>query len=488
MTLISVVHRDRSLTYEGAPSYVHRADPFRAVDRTLTHSLAAGWQWHGDAIDIFGDRLGVIPIFYHATSDRLTLSNSLAELARFCRTTRWDCVALAVFLRLGYFIADDTPLAGIKVLPAGLKLRLTAHTPLTPPARRLPAAATAPPPDEETASRQYAELFSNAVAERLTDVPFALPLSGGRDSRHILFELASQGRRPAFALTESGGDRGKNELAIAADLCQRLDIRHVEVRRPRDFPIDDEIEKDGCLQHLALEHAWYLGVVRRLRREGAAHIFDGIGGDVLSNGLFYDDRLHAALGRADSREAANIVLGDDRGLPYLEPTLQTALAWEVARDRLAQEIARHLDTPNPTASFHFWNRTCRSIGLQALVLGSALDPSVPYVAPELLAFLSSLPGEVYGRPGFHDRVIRERFPEYAALPFSNSLPRIPVVRDFGERVQHCHFALKAARHTHVSLGFVALRLPRLLATSSDQDDWWLRPLTYLHGLDFAQKS
>ena len=66
---------------------------------------------------------------------------------------------------------------------------ISAHPRSTPALSRLTRAE---------AIEHYASLFRTAVLKREPGGDFALPLSDGRDSRHIFLELCRAGRNPAL--------------------------------------------------------------------------------------------------------------------------------------------------------------------------------------------------------------------------------------------------------------------------------------------------
>src|SRR5699024_8278358 len=93
-----------------------------------------------------------------------------------------------------------------------------------------------PAPHAASVSRDDAidaciELFASAIAKRPpTDDAFAVPISGGRDSRHILLELHRTGHRPAtcISLSDQPPDLSRDAV-VAAALCKALNFNHVIV-------------------------------------------------------------------------------------------------------------------------------------------------------------------------------------------------------------------------------------------------------------------
>src|SRR5262249_7604459 len=82
----------------------------------------ARWNWDGSRLTLRNDRYGFFPVFYVATGDGIPVSSSLVELIRRRDARRLDLDALNVFHRIGFFIGEDTPLAGVRALPPSAAL------------------------------------------------------------------------------------------------------------------------------------------------------------------------------------------------------------------------------------------------------------------------------------------------------------------------------------------------------------------------------
>lgn len=444
-------------------------------------SLCAGWHWvEGEGLDLWADRLGMVPIFLWQSGPRLVIADDLAALARALGGLPLADAALAVFLRAGFFLGDDTPLQGVRVLPPGLRRRWSGTALDLPegvhchPARTIPRAE---------AGEAYARLFAAAVQRRIPAAGrFALPLSGGRDSRHILLQLAAEGALPAQALTVETPLYGQAEVATAARLAGAFGVPHQVVRIAHERTVADELEKNRLTHCLSDEHGWYLRVLARLD-PGCALIFDGIGGDVLSNGLFFDEALLRLMREGRHEEAARHLL-PDVPLPYLTRAWRARFSHGLACQRLARELARHAAMPNPVQSFYFWNRTRREIALSPFCLaGRRGEVATPFLDPELVDFLLSLPAETFGAPGFHDEVIAASFPAAAAIPYA-AKTRTPTGR--GEEARIARSLLRFfARHPATPGVRAAHVWPRLLGAlrrGGEAELWWARPVLYLHGL------
>lgn len=378
----------------------------------------AGWEWEGERLRAFNDRYGFQSLYYAADANSVAVSPSPLALLALGVSSAPDARALSVFLRLGFFIGDDTPFAAIRAVPPGAalewslgRLRVMGHTP-RPPIRRC---------TRDQAVDGFVELFRQAVARRLPRAPYVLPLSGGRDSRHLLLELCRQGAPPALCVTgrkfppDTGGDvRVARLLAASVGIAQRV------VPRPRSR-LAAEAEAALRLGMTTLEGAWYLPVAQLLR-ERTRETYDGIAGDVLSQSrslepgamVLYRDGCFAEL--ADQLLAARTdawlreILGPD-GMREYDRKEATA--------HLAAELERHADAACPLAAFHFWNRTRRSVAPATFTLaGPGVTVHAPYLDHELFDFLASLPDELVADRRLHTDAIQRTYPEQRHVPYA----------------------------------------------------------------------
>jgi asparagine synthase (glutamine-hydrolysing) len=377
----------------------------------------AGWRWDGRALDVEHDRYGLYPLFYYSRGAEFAVAPSIVRLLREGAAPDLDPEALAVFLQLGFFIDDQTPFKHIKAVPPSArfawdgKLYLRPHRDLG---------------DRQEVSRDealqiYAELFRDAVRRRMPNGPVILPLSGGRDSRHILLELCEAGVRPESCVTAIRHGRGNNDDEVAGTLALTFGLDHVVLERaPRLLA---ELEKNLATSFCADEHAWLMPLADFLNGRGVT-IYDGIAGDVLSASLFQKPawlELYRA-GRFD--ELAQTLVGKRRdGIVALPDADARSLADE-ALERIAAELQRYEDATNPCTMFFFWNRTRREIALAPFGILTGVETCFcPYLDHELFDFLASLPPELTIDRTFHTDTIALAHPAAQSIPYAMPRPR-----------------------------------------------------------------
>lgn len=212
-----------------------------------------------------------------------------------------DQDALAVFHRIGFFLEQDTPFAWIRTLPPGARLCWedgALHVDGAQPA--LPTAELT----RDQAVEAFIEIPRASIRRFLGQWghPIALPLSGGRDSRHVLLEMLHQGRPPDTCLTFHHGGRALNhEMQAARALTARAGIHHTLLGKPRSR-LRDAARVLLMTQLCADEHAQMMPMHDFLSGQKMASI-DGIGGDILTTP---DDMAAEFMQRAE--------LGDYSGI------------------------------------------------------------------------------------------------------------------------------------------------------------------------------
>ncbi|SCX95559.1 asparagine synthase-related protein [Desulfoluna spongiiphila] len=381
------------------------------------------WNTNNDILTIFNDRFGMYPIYYTRTSSGVNFSSSIANLLADEDHYQIDSAAVAVFLRMGIFIGDTTPFSEIKALPPGAKLQFDRNG-LSIENREISCGKNVTPSIKD-AQNIYGELFKSSVLKFREAFPkkIGIPLSGGRDSRHIIFELMASGLKPYSCITMKHQPPKPNEDAkIAKEVCQYFNFKHVILEQDLSI-LRMEKEKNILTNFCSLDHSWILPLSRYLLEEGYDAIFDGIGGDVLSAGLFLTEHRLNLYNRNKFEELANEILGFEGHLPHmLTNSAYSRFNRDIAVNLLVQELKRYVNTPNPIGQFFFWNRTRRVVALSSWgILGQKTHVFAPYLDHELYNFLTSLPAEYFLDHTFHQNTIAKQYPAYAHLPYETKM-------------------------------------------------------------------
>lgn len=383
------------------------------------------WAWDGARLRIRNDRLGFVPLFYAAWDRTIAVSPSLVSLVRQGAPTEVDEPALAAFLRLGFFLGEDTPFTAIRALPPGAVLEwqadgmtLRSRGPVVMPRSEL---------SRSQAIDAYIDLFRAAIRRRLVgDRESVVPLSAGRDSRYILLELCRAGSRPSECVTLlHPPPRRNHDVRVARMLADALGLDHVVLKQNRSR-LKGEMEKNLLTHFCADEHTWHLPLVDHLA-EGRPLVYDGLAGDTLARPHNFPAAKVETFLAGSVRDQARMLSGPDAYRDrMLVPEQKAKLADPVATGRIERELRRHQDAPNPVGSFYLWNRTRREISLSVFsLLGSVTDVSTPYLDIGVFRHLSSLPHHYLKDDRFRTDVLLRAHPEYAHIPFEGEGRRAP---------------------------------------------------------------
>jgi asparagine synthase (glutamine-hydrolysing) len=468
---------------DGAPSAVgvHHFSAGRRVDGIARPGFAA-WRWDGRALSVENCRYGIRPLYYWAGPGEICLSTSIEPLLARGAPADLDTEALAAFLRLNWFLAEDTPFMAIRIVPPAARFRWDGALSVESQLHFVQPSGLA----RVAAQEEYIARFRRAVERDYVDGGL-LPLSGGRDSRHILFELCRIGR-PRLCVTVKDAppwpDPNENTL-LSRQLTTMFGIEHAVVDYIADV-VAAERRKNALTSLCSLEHAWYMPVHDRLARE-EGRVYDGLAGDYLSAGGGLDPKSIELLqeGRIDDL-ATHMLMR--RRMPELSVLADPArFSFEAARARVRRELERHVDAVNPIGSFFFWNRVRRGIGASSFGIMAAHDVCVPFLDYDVFDILTGLPVRMYADRKFHSEAIHRAFPEYAHIPFEGkkktpaSNPRGYLLRNWLGLLGHC----VARGRGVVNLPYIAPRLLAWALQGQAKPVWYDSVVVYLIQLSEA---
>jgi hypothetical protein len=391
----------------------------------------ARWRWDGGEVTAGVDRLGMAPLFYAAGPRSIVLSPNPLRVARRLGSPEFDDDAMAVFVRRGFFVGCDTPWKQVRAMPPGGRLswrggvlEVSGSIPI------LPASTLS----YEAALDAYIEVFRAAIAARPPSDRAVMPLSGGRDSRHILLELHRQGMLPRTCLTVSRFVREPgDEVEVASGLASALGAPHETVEYPRSWAWH-ELEKNRRSGFCTDEHNYMMVLARAV--EGRFDCaYDGIAGDVLSAPFVPPPEQRRMMEQGRYEALAREMIAPAPGTPayglWKPAVSEEACAWlltpeqrgrwtlERAVARVAGELPPHAGAANPIDSFHIFNRTRREIALAPYMVARGVPTYyAPYTDRAVFDLLSSLPAPGLIGGDFHDRAIARAFPRLARTPFS----------------------------------------------------------------------
>lgn len=457
--------KGNEITFIGEPSafFGYKLGEWKSENND---GIWAEWKWENDHFELKNSKYGFYPIFYYIKKDGIGVSPSIFDLIEQSSPTELDDAAIAVFLRLGFYVGNDTPFKTIRSFPPGSKLswgkdgcRISNYIQLQNRKTSL---------SREAAVKEYGKLFQSVIEKFFNskDETVALPLSGGRDSRHIFFALARSNLKPSRCVTVRYLPPNPDEDAmIASQVAQHLNIAH-DILMPSRKPIEAELRKNILTNLCAIEHSWQLPLREYLKDHSFTIVYDGIGGGVLSAGAFLNNKRLDLYRAGKLKELAEDILGPEGYLPkLLLPLFYEKWNRELALSHLIPELEKHSDRPNPLGQFYFWNRTRREIALSPwCILNDSCHVLAPYLCEEVYDFLAGLPASYFLDRNFHMDAINAYYPEYTHLPYETKT--LPLRRN--NRLNIARFSFEATRYFFFSnssenyINNVSFLLPRFM--------------------------
>lgn len=293
---------DRRPTARGASTCLLGGESGPAGPRAA--GAFAEWHWDGRRLEVRTDRFGFQPLFHAVSGTTLWLSPSIPEVLRQGAPAELDDAALAVFLRIGEFLGDDTPFRYVRAVPPAARLtweegRVTIES----------SRAVLPLRDigRDAAIDDYIEVFRAAMAKEPVDPSRTLiPLTGGRDSRHILLELHAAGLRTPCATARADPSTPNEDIIVAAAVAEAAGVPHIGIDIGDRYT--DEIEKNLRTSLCTFEHFWVTPLIRHVASRSLV-IYDGIAGDTLSEAKYMNAQRLALFRQNDLRGCAVEELG-----------------------------------------------------------------------------------------------------------------------------------------------------------------------------------
>jgi len=449
------------------------------------YNFAHSWDWSQNKLRFQNDWLGIATLFYCVWDGGIVVSTSLYKVAEFCPDRTFDDDAIALWLRFGHFFGDDTPFKNIRCVPADVVIDWEPMTGIQVTASK--RKTTAFTGSRKEAFETYGALFKDAVLRRAQAVngDIILPLSGGRDSRHILLELDKNGILPNHILTminEHPG--GQEDVRVATLLAEefKLDMNVHEINWDQYFSYVEK--KNETCEYLGVGHTTSEAFKKKIPPITGT-IFDGFAGGVVSHRFGLDLEVNSLLAKGQLDDAARILLSR-RAIPsVLTSSLKSRYSHERSVAHLIHHLKPYIDEVNPMMAFFFHNHSRRMIGLSPFRVLGDLNLATPFVDRSLVDFTFSVPRQTAGEGSFHEESIAMHYPDYAHIPYeskklgSNSVP-----------LSSFKYSLKAMKHILDGGSLTAinpLRLSRsflqaIFAKEPAKVMWWTEELALYQGL------
>ena len=280
-----VARGHRYTTHSDTETIIHLFEEYGADCVQHLRGMFAFAIWNRDTKTLFiaRDRLGIKPLYYQLTPERLLFGSEIkALLAHGGIRPGFNRAALPEYLAFGYLSGEESFYQGILKLPPGhtMTIALDGH----PDIRQywdLDASKPHESRDENYYVQSYRELLEGAVQSHLmSDVPLGVFLSGGVDSSAVAALMTKLRREPVETFSVGYTEQKYSELPFARTVSDHIHSRHHEV-------LMSEEDFFGALPHLIWHEdepiVWPSSVslyfVARLARERVTVVLTGEGAD-----------------------------------------------------------------------------------------------------------------------------------------------------------------------------------------------------------------
>ncbi|HEV2392316.1 MAG TPA: asparagine synthase-related protein [Verrucomicrobiae bacterium] len=252
-------------------------------------------------LHLVNDAAGAFPAFRLDSAERLIFCSHPDVLAAVAgEQQNLDEISLAEFLLASTVTPPATYYRRIRALPHGTttSIALTSRPPVEIQARRYFDISWRPQPDqdEDDLADELAQAFRTSVRRRT--LPrlgrTAVALSGGLDSRALLACVENKENVFAFCCY----NEPNRELATAQAIAKALQIPFLPWQREFEYygnQAEQGVRISGGMGTFANNH--FLGVVPRLRAEGAQNLLTGCYCDYLFKALPLNRSTHWLTGR-----------------------------------------------------------------------------------------------------------------------------------------------------------------------------------------------
>ena len=281
--LIALGHSYR--TNSDTETIVHLFEEYGAdcVEHLRGMFAFAIWNRNTKTLFIARDRLGIKPLYYRLTPERLLFGSEIKVLlAHGGIRAEFSQAALPEYLAFGYLSSEETFYSGITKLMPGHTMTIGLDG--RPQIRQywdLDASKVHESRDENYYVRSYRELLEGAVESHLmSDVPLGVFLSGGVDSSAVAALMTKIRREPVETFSVGYGEKSYSELPFARTVADYIKSKHHEV-------VVSEDDFFGALPHLIWHEdepiVWPSSIslyfVAKLARERAVVVLTGEGAD-----------------------------------------------------------------------------------------------------------------------------------------------------------------------------------------------------------------
>jgi asparagine synthase (glutamine-hydrolysing) len=297
--------------------HLYEDDCERLVHRLRGMFALAIWDGRRQRLLLARDRLGIKPLYYWSTPERLVFASELRAFLALPGFSRiLDRRAVGHYLTFGYVPDPQSIFQGVRKLPPGHVLTRDRDGRVSLTCYWSPVRIQEQASEEGEALEELQRLLDDSIACHLeSDVALGAFLSGGIDSSAVVGLMSRLVDQPVRTFSIGFGEAEFNEAPHAARVAKALGTQHTEliVRPDVDALVEDVVRSFD--EPFGDSSALPTYLVARLARQQVTVALSGDGGDELFAGYA---RYKELLSRAEIRPAAlrALIRAGARTLPH----------------------------------------------------------------------------------------------------------------------------------------------------------------------------
>jgi asparagine synthase (glutamine-hydrolysing) len=389
------------------------------------------WDPEKKELLLVNDRYGMRPVYYTYDEGRnmLAFASELKSISRVALTDKkinWE--GWNVFLRLGFFIDDDTFFQNVYFLPAASILRFDLQNITIEPYWDCTKIYTKNSFDETEDVRHLVDLFQQSMKRRtLPDKKMAVFLSGGPDSSGIAAELKRRDV-PFTSYTTRKFNKFDEDQRSAEFIAKLLNIENHFYDLPEDFMEVYEPLKNRLLDYQCSEHTWLLPLLEVIPADTKIN-FDGLGFDFMCDTCMYDRSHIAYRDMLESRRYEDFIKewyysptgyhsllwpikGGKSDFVFLSKNIRHKFSYESFTTKIKKALAKVEDTKAPYVFFHLTTRARRCVATSVFgLIINRLESFCPYLDNDFFDYLMSLPLSARLNRTLRTKILGDAYPQ-----------------------------------------------------------------------------
>lgn len=490
-------------TYEGTKGKIKATNPAELISYMFSEygprSLVdlngvfafALWQPDSGKLWLGGDRFGMRPLYYLHRANSVKFASEIKALSYNDDNLSPNYAAMEEMFVFGFLLGDKTPFQDIQRVPPATVLEFHRDGLRKHRYWWFDRIEIDPKLGVDAYIEENNRLFKKAIARTSEGLDEVICfLSGGYDSRRIALELARCGKKIRTYTTAyvRPGEKYEVESEISKKVSAEIGAKHSasELAVPGREP-DNIHNMYTLLDFESDEHQFIMPLLSEIPTDGGVN-FDGLGGDILINGLFLKEDILSVI--HDNKKVAEKILDHNPNLwsSYMRRKIEDL----PLEERILQILDDLPDSPNKLTLFFFVTRTRREISIFPYgLLSMKIESFLPYLDYELADFSLRLSPTLKCGSNLQEKILRlddsdlmnkiptSHYPDISSNPDDLCLPYCRPVNDYWTRVKREVFATSCREILTSGDLFFSLKLKGMISTMG---------FSLLHLLNFVPES